>query len=92
MDGLANGMNATHILTLRTVALGVDELAVDAHLVDLLQTEAVVPQICLTQTPTMGQDLESIRIVNEDIRGHTQTIDGVRTKCSSSFRISVSRS
>lgn len=45
-----------HILALWPIALGVDELAVYAHLVDLLQTEAVVPQVRLPKAPPVRED------------------------------------
>ncbi len=46
-----------HVLSFWPVAVGVNELAIHAHLVNLLETEAVVPQIRLAETPPVRQDL-----------------------------------
>ena len=64
-------MNWSHILTVRAVALCVDELAIDAHLVDLLQTEAVVPEIGLAQAPPMRQNLCRFEPPSSEPRSYT---------------------
>ena len=49
--------DGTCILALRPVTLGVDELPVNAHLVNLLETETVVPQVGLAEAPPMREYL-----------------------------------
>ena len=50
----------THVLSLWPVTVSVHELPVYPHLIDLLQTKAVVPQIRLAETPPMGKYLVDI--------------------------------
>lgn len=45
----------TYILSGRPVSISVDEFAIDAHLIDLLQANSIVPQIRFTQAPTSSE-------------------------------------
>lgn len=67
----------THVLARRSITLLIDELAIDPHLVDLLQTQGVVPQIRLAQAPPMREDqaLELLADLREAI------VDGQQRRC-----------
>lgn len=49
-------MRATHILSWRAVSVRVHKLAVDAHLVDLLETQGVIVEIRFAKAPSVRED------------------------------------